>query len=58
MISIERNMQYGRRTCQCCFSEEDVKEIYFRNDRQGVVVALCKKCRCDLRALLEQEEEK
>lgn len=53
MIGIEKCGKYRR--CGCCFSNEDVKEIAFRADSHGVVVALCAKCRKELLRELEKE---
>lgn len=45
MILIEKAKGY--RVCNCCNSDKNVAEIYFRNDviKKGVCVALCQDCR-------------
>ena len=46
--------KYGTQ-CNHCFSKEDVKEIGFLTDGQGVIVRLCAKCRKELAGLLNSE---
>lgn len=56
MIDIVK--QDYRQMCNACHSNNDVKELYFRASNQGVVVALCKECRNELKKLLVSEERK
>ena len=48
MIFIVKTMEGFTRKCQCCCSDDNVKEIAFRSNNQGIVVALCEKCRNEL----------
>ena len=43
-----------RRYCNVCFSQDGVKEIEFRANNCGTVVALCKKCMKELKEELER----
>ena len=46
MIEIAKSKPY--RMCNCCNSNEDIYEIYFRSEHQGTGVALCNQCRQEL----------
>jgi len=55
MIEIVKSQPY--RMCNCCYSNDNVIEIFFRSDHQGVGVAICKKCREELIAELNRIEK-
>ena len=55
MIEVVKSKPY--RMCNCCNSNDDVIEIFFRSEHQGVGVALCKKCREELIAELNRIEK-
>ncbi|MBR5312834.1 MAG: hypothetical protein IKU40_08150, partial [Clostridia bacterium] len=46
MIEVHKAKSY--RCCNCCGSQDDVIEIYYRMNWQGTGVALCKKCTNEL----------
>ena len=46
--------QYGK-SCNNCFSDEDVKEMVIRSNGQGVAIRLCAKCRRKLLLLLDND---
>ena len=40
---------HGRYPCNCCFSDNDTKEIHLSADgTMGMTIILCKKCRTEL----------
>ena len=44
--------------CNLCSSTDDVYEIYFRSlNNNGNVIAMCKKCRSELRTRLKFKDE-
>ena len=39
----------GRYLCNCCFSDNDTKEIHLSADgTMGMIIILCKNCRAEL----------
>ena len=49
--------QYGK-SCNNCFSDEDVKEIVIHSNGQGIAIRLCAKCRGELIRLLLDDNMK
>ena len=53
MIEVINAKSY--RCCNCCGSNKNVIEIYFRMNGQGTGIALCEYCAKSLLVILEQK---